>query len=250
MSEVQPVWNKHCVSCHDFGKKAGKILNLAPDKELVFNASYVELFKNWGYDSAFINTLGLGTAPVMPAYSAGSHKSSLVEVLKKGHHGVSLSDKEMDRIITWIDIGGPYYSEYGSANPNNVAGRAPLTIEQVRRLEELTSVRILSGQGQNGHPNFLNYSLWMSFDRPEMSPILNDIDKNSLAYREALSILKEGQQALRINPDADLPGFMLSVEHQTREARYQKLLDREYTRRQAIEEGRRIYDHDFSSPKE
>lgn len=250
MTEVQPVWDKHCVDCHDFGKKAGDVLVLAPDKELVFNASYVELFKNWSYENAFINTLGLGTAPIIPAYAAGSHQSKLIQVLANGHHGVSLSDAEMDRIITWIDIGGPYYAEYGSANPDNVAGRAPLSVDQVRRLEELTSVSILSGRGQHGYPNFLNYDLWISFDRPELSPILNDMENDSPSYHEALTIIREGQQALIANPDADLPGFVLSDEHQVREARYKMLLEREYLRRQAIEEGQKIYDHDFNSPKD
>ena len=42
-AEVQPAFDKHCVSCHDYGKDAGKKLNLAGDLGLIFNTSYVEL---------------------------------------------------------------------------------------------------------------------------------------------------------------------------------------------------------------
>ena len=41
--EVQPVFDRHCVSCHDYGKEAGKKLNLAGDLNSCFNTSYVEL---------------------------------------------------------------------------------------------------------------------------------------------------------------------------------------------------------------
>ena len=42
--EVQPVLTKHCVSCHDYGKKAGKKLNLSGDRGAFFCTSYVDLF--------------------------------------------------------------------------------------------------------------------------------------------------------------------------------------------------------------
>ena len=42
---VQPVFDKHCVSCHDYGKEAGKKLNLCGDKTLIFNTSYENLWK-------------------------------------------------------------------------------------------------------------------------------------------------------------------------------------------------------------
>ena len=47
-AEVQPVFDEHCVSCHDYDTEGGKMLNLAGDLGLVFNTSYVEL-RNKGY---------------------------------------------------------------------------------------------------------------------------------------------------------------------------------------------------------
>jgi hypothetical protein len=237
--EIQPIWDKHCIRCHDFGKEAGETIVLAGDKELVFNASYVELFQKWGEHQALLNTVGLGFAPTLPAYATGSHRSRLVDLLKQGHEDVKLSAEEMDRIITWIDIGGPYYPEYACAHPGNVAGRAPLTIAQVKRLGELTGVPFLDG---GGNPGFGRHRLWISFNRPERSPCLEKLETGSDAYNEALALIRTGQAELRNNPEADMPGFQYCEEHQTREAKYRALCERETMRRRAISESAKIYD--------
>ncbi len=43
-TEVQPVFDQYCVRCHDFGQEAGQKLNLAGDRGLIFNVSYVNLW--------------------------------------------------------------------------------------------------------------------------------------------------------------------------------------------------------------
>ena len=245
LKEIQPIWDKHCVGCHDFGKKAGEKLVLAGDKELVFNASYTELFQNWGRDKALLNTVGLGLAPINPAYSIGSHRSRLIELLKRGHNKVKLSEEEMDRIVSWIDIGGPYYPDYACAYPTNVAGRAPLSGAQVKRLEKLTGIGFDGG----GNPGYVTHRLWLSFDRPELSPCLRKLDKTGDVYREALEIIKTGQDELRKNPEADWPGFKYCAEHQAREDKYQLMRERENKRRQALVDGRKVYDHGLETGK-
>ncbi len=67
LTEVQPVFDKHCVSCHDYGTTAGKKLNLAGDLGLVFNTSYAEL-----RGKQYVNVIGAGPAPVLPPLSWGS----------------------------------------------------------------------------------------------------------------------------------------------------------------------------------
>jgi hypothetical protein len=210
-----------------------------PFKELVFNASYVELFQNWGRESAWLNTVGLGLAPIKPAYATGAHRSRLVELLRRGYYEDQLSSDEMDRIVTWIDLGGPYYPDYASAHPTNVAGRSPISIAQLNRLTELTKVSIADGQG---NPGFASHRLWISFDRPEVSPCLRKLDKAGDAYREALAIIRAGQDELRKNPEADQPGFRPCEEHQVRETKYQALRDREQDRRQALSDGRKVFE--------
>jgi hypothetical protein len=55
----------------------------------------------------------------------------------------------VDRIVTWIDLGGPYYRDYSCAHPTNVAGRAPISIAQLNRLAELTGISMADGHGES-----------------------------------------------------------------------------------------------------
>ncbi len=240
MNEVQPVWDKHCVSCHDFGKPAGEKLVLARDKDLIFNASYMELFKNNGKPNQLLNTVGLGLPTINPAYSIGSHKSRLVNMLKDGHENVQLSQEEMDRIVTWIDIGGPYYADYATANPTGLAGRAPISTEQTKRLEELTGMQVINSTSNQAE--YKRYKLDISFDRPELSPCLQKLDKNSAAYKEAMAIIQAGKGELNKNPTPDLQGFIACAVDQEHEKKYQRLKERERFRREALANGRKVYD--------
>jgi hypothetical protein len=240
LSEIQPIWDRNCLSCHDLGAEDAHPPVLAGDKELVFNASYVELFQNWGQPEALLNTVGLGLAPVNPAYAVGSHQSRLVKLLQAGHHEVKLSAEEFETIVSWIDIGGPYYPDYYSANPDHVAGRSPLSVEQTKRLEELTGIKMLDGH--NDSPSFGQHRFVMSFDRPERSPILEKLPPGGEAYREVLAILHAGRETLNKHPEAGQPGFVASAGHQAREAKYRRLRERERIRREALAAGRKIYD--------
>lgn len=88
--EVQPVFDKHCVSCHDYGQDAGKALNLAGDLGSVFNTSYVDL-RTKGY----VKVVGAGPTDVQMPKSWGSHASPLAHVLLQGH-----GDPEIDQKIS------------------------------------------------------------------------------------------------------------------------------------------------------
>jgi len=62
---------------------------------------------------------------------------------------------------------------------------------------------------------------------------------------EALAIIQAGQAELRKNPESDMPGFRPCAEHQVREAKYQALRNREQNRRQALSDGRKVFDPDI-----
>jgi hypothetical protein len=154
MSEVQPVFDKHCVSCHDYGREAGEVVNLAPDRTLVFNTSYTALWSD-----GWIDCVGAGPAEIQAAYSWGSHASKLTATLEPSHYNVRLSADERDRVITWMDINAPYYPVYESAYPENPAGRSPLDKHQVERLEELICAKFVLKHGDGLRAQ-------ISFDRP------------------------------------------------------------------------------------
>ena len=77
MSIVQPVWDKHCVACHDYGQKAGEKLNLAGDLGLAFNTSYDEL-----RGKKYVHVVGAGPYQTQMPMSWGSHASRLTRILR------------------------------------------------------------------------------------------------------------------------------------------------------------------------
>jgi hypothetical protein len=230
LDEVQPVFDRHCVSCHDYGKEAGKTLNLAADKTVFFNTSYMELWRK-----KYIACVGGGPSQIQQAYSWGSHPSKLIQVLDNGHEGVELTREEMDRLITWVDMNGPYYPTYDSAYPRSVTGRSPLDGKQLDKLSKLTGFKFVPNHRGNLGP-------LVSFDRPELSPCLKKLDKTSPQYAQALSIIQMGQQSLADKPRADMPGFQPDDYAVKRLEFYEQLSQRELEVRKAIREGRKIYD--------
>ena len=224
LTDVQPVFDKHCVSCHDYGKKGGEKLILARDRGLIFNASYVSL-----WTKGALTVVGAGPAEIRQAYSWGARPSRLLR-LSEGtykHTEVNLSPEELEKIITWVDLNAPYYPSYASAYPKNQYGRCPLDDGQLGKLKQLGV-----GTGITD----------ISFDRPEISPGLAKLPKDDPRYAEALAIIRAGQAALKKNPNPDAPGFVACEADQQREKKYQLRAEIELRNRAAIRDGKRFYD--------
>ncbi len=239
MAEVQPIFDKHCAGCHDYGTEAGKKLNLAADRDLTFNASYNELWRK-----GYVKCVGAGPAEVQPAYSWGSHASKLVEVIRRPaipeHQEIELSPEEFDRLVTWVDLNGVYYPTYACAYPESLTGRCPLDNGQLARLSQLTGVPFGSRRSYNG-----NRGPQVSFARPELSPCLAKFaDKGDSRYREALRMIRAGQELLAARPRADMAGFQPCEADRRREQKYALRRQAESCSREAIRHGRRVYDSD------
>lgn len=235
LAEVQPVFDRHCVSCHDYGKQEDAKLNLAGDLGTIFNLSYVEI-----RSKRYVKVPGAGPFQVLPPKSWGSHASRLAEVLLAGHgdpqidQQVKLDREGFDRIITWIDVNAPYYPEYASAYRDNLYGRSPLDNGQIKRLGELTGANLGGRQS----------SALVSFTRPELSPCLAGLsDKTDPKYVETLNIIRAGQEMLARRPRGEMPGFRLVGEIEIQqEAKYQARLQREAQTRAAIVHGGKSYE--------
>jgi hypothetical protein len=234
--EVQPVFDKHCVKCHDFGQQAGEKLVLAGDRTNTFNASYNELWRK-----KYIRAIGAGPSDIQGATSWGSHASELVRVIRSGHFGLKLNRDDFERIVTWIDINATYYPRYDCAYPDNLGGRCPLDNQQLKRLTELTGVPFakLANHKRNLGPQ-------ISYDRPRLSPCLAKFeDRNSPEFLEALSIIEAGGRMLEQRPRADMPGFEACPTDQRRQRDYVMRQEVELSNRRAIREGQKLYDGDL-----
>ena len=110
-SDIQPVLDKNCIRCHSGTTPTGK-LNLTAEPTTYFTRSYEELlargcvqgFNEWTSDAK--------DAAPLPPYAHGSHPSKLIQMLRKGHHEVKLSQPEFVKLVTWVDLNLPYYGSY------------------------------------------------------------------------------------------------------------------------------------------
>ncbi len=197
---VQPILNKHCISCHDFDIDKPEKLVLAEDKNMFFNASYMNL-----YLKKALSLVGGGPAEIQGAYSWGSHASKLTEIIEnnqsqsENHSKVKLSEAEKETLYAWMDINGVYYPTYETAFDENMGGRSPLTNEEAAELSELTGVKFAS---LSTHKRKLLAQL--SFDRPELSPCLASIRADKEKYNRAIEIITIGQERLKVTPRGDI----------------------------------------------
>jgi hypothetical protein len=116
---VQPVWDAHCVRCHDATHKRKMNLAGTLDREKV-PASYRTLIEggwvhyfNWGYN--------LRHSKADPL-TFGTLKSKLWHVLDEGHNKVRLNAKETRGIKCWIDLNCPLWPDYQFRPERSTAG--------------------------------------------------------------------------------------------------------------------------------
>ena len=211
LTEVQPVFDRQCVSCHDYGRPAGEVLNLSGDMGLAFNTSYSELrIKSpvrWHRDAPaapkpLVKAVDDGPPEALPAYAWGSHRSRLVDVMRSGHHDVQLDRESLDRVVTWIDLNAPYYGSYASVYRDNVFGRSPLNDAELAELRELTDVAV-------GEQRSEMQVSQVSFDRPELSPCLAGLEREDPRYAKAVAIIETGRTRLEALPRMDMSNAQL-----------------------------------------
>ena len=140
ITDVQPVFDKHCIKCHSGKEPKGK-LNLSGELTALFCVSYESLVperrRNPRRDRGLLgpvigeNHPKTGNVHYLPARSLGSHASVLVAMLSKGkvtlqdpraaaraatlaeqHKDIRLKPEELLEITNWVDTNGQYYGSY------------------------------------------------------------------------------------------------------------------------------------------
>ncbi len=108
---VQPVWNTHCIRCHDAHDARNLDLTGTLDPHHV-PASYRTLISG-GWVHYFDMQWSLPHQLASPL-SFGTLKSRLWHVLAAGagHHGITLNRDEMHAVKCWIDLNCPLWPDY------------------------------------------------------------------------------------------------------------------------------------------
>lgn len=234
LAEVQPILDRHCVKCHDFDRNDREKLVLARDKNPFFNASYVNLNVK-----KIIKVVGGGPAEIQPAYSWGSHASKLTKIIDGNHHDVKLSKEEKEILYTWMDLNGVYYPVYESSFGDNIAGRCPLTDEELNVLGKLTNLKF-----DQLNKFSRKHLAQISFDRPEESPCLDIIRNDKLKYDEAVSIIEKGRKRLEETPRGDIESELsLTERDKIQLEKYAFRLKEEEKNKKCIASGQKYYEN-------
>jgi len=147
---IQPIWNKHCILCHNAHKKSPAALDLPGKPTTLYCSSYENLmgmeadeakrskFNLVGgqgneddaggnpegtpppyYSGAHASLLGLMFVPIDPKseHFAGDSNTNLVAKVKKTRtaHKAALmfmAKEETRRVLNWLDAGCQYYGSY------------------------------------------------------------------------------------------------------------------------------------------
>jgi len=112
-TDVQPILDKNCVSCHS-GPKPKADLDLTGQITTLFSRSYENILDRKLVK--VINEIGpkMGNVEATPPYTWSSHNSKLVAQVRKGCPGNDhkLSRQEFITFVTWVDSNAQYYGSY------------------------------------------------------------------------------------------------------------------------------------------
>ncbi len=205
LTEVQPIFTNNCLECHGYDRKEAN-LTLVPDKDVIFNTSYINLWMNRGKTGVLFENLvgavGAGDTTFYNAKQWGSYNSPLIDIIYNDeNHKNLLTDAEKRRVAEWVDLNATYYGDYTTNYGFNAGSRSPLTAA------ERTALGDNRGMTWGGMRSTDNLSKAIYFDNPEKSPILEG--KTGDDYDKALAIIQAGLERLRINPDVDWRGLTI-----------------------------------------
>jgi mono/diheme cytochrome c family protein len=178
-SMIQPVLDRHCVSCHGGEQDVAAGLDLSGGWTEHFNISYenlvsrreTQLVAHWISGIDCMNGTALWSAQIFAPRSHGSGAAPLAELLVSGHSGylANLTRSERDLILAWIDSNGLYhgtwdYTEHGCA----------LESWKEIRLQLITSMQAAGCGRCHGNDNDIaNFeSDWFNLKDPPLSRIL------------------------------------------------------------------------------
>jgi hypothetical protein len=111
---VQPVLDRHCISCHNPERHEGNV-SLTGEPAGRFTVSYNALasltpHSAWGGQAGDFRVVN--SEPVTQPDFFGARSSSVMKMLLAGHQDVVLSPDDIDRLVTWMDANALFYGTF------------------------------------------------------------------------------------------------------------------------------------------
>ena len=109
--DVQPILDRNCIRCHG-GEAPKGDLDLTGEVTSLWNRSYESLCKKALV--SYLHTCGFGSShvPLEPPLTFGSHRSKMVDRIRKDPCKSKVTREEFIRIVTWIDANAPFYGTH------------------------------------------------------------------------------------------------------------------------------------------
>jgi hypothetical protein len=106
--DIQPILDRHCVSCHNPEKREGGVL-MTGDRGPVYSHSYFNLMARFQVNDGLNHPYPLNKPGIV-----GDMHSLLIRKIEEGHGDVSMTNDEIRTIRYWINTGALYPGTYGA----------------------------------------------------------------------------------------------------------------------------------------
>jgi hypothetical protein len=125
--DIQPILDRHCVSCHNPDKRAGGV-DLCGGRGTTYSLSYYNLMLHRQIkDTAGLKWEGVRNIGGRPAgndmpFEAFSSAAPLMKKINGTHHDAKLSERECTVIRLWLDSATPYSGTYAAYGTGQIGG--------------------------------------------------------------------------------------------------------------------------------
>ncbi|MBI5394413.1 MAG: PD40 domain-containing protein [Verrucomicrobia bacterium] len=221
--DIQPILNRHCVSCHNPDKREGGV-DLCGDKTAMYSISYWTM-QTRGLVNDARNVPYANRAP----YSYGSAASRLLKLMDGSHYGAKPTDLERKTTRLWIETSATYPGTYASLGCGSYYPNLPTSAMRQRcgkchwddvkdkKGHEYETLVINSAHGRALEP-------LANIERPEkaymlLAPLAKEAgglglckeatfkDKNDPLYQYILAALRNAHDQLMAGKRFDMAGF-------------------------------------------
>jgi len=209
--DIQPIFDKHCVECHNADRYDGKV-DLSGDKTPLYTISY------WTIRQHKLVTDGRNEPRGnRPPRTTGSATSRLMKLIDGSHYDAKLSDHEVKMVRLWIETSATYPGTYAALGCGMYGVGLPKA-ELSKRCGRCHGENVFPRGGGRRPGPLCNLS------RPEKSRILRGplvraaggleackepifANREDPLYRSLLAAIQAASKRLQEHKRFDMPGF-------------------------------------------
>ncbi len=220
--DIQPILDKHCVSCHNPDKPDGKV-DLCGDKTPMYTVSYQTIVQ-----LGLVSDNRNAPSGNRPPYSYGSAASRLMKLADGSHYGAKVTEHELKTLRLWIETSATYPGTYASLGCGSYFVGLPGLKQRcgqchIGKLKDRKTGResdVVMIKGKHG----VAMQIYQNISRPEKAMVLTAPlakesgglglcketvfkDKDDPLYKTTLAALQDGHRRLMEGKRFDMPGF-------------------------------------------